>query len=106
AMSALTFGSLQQIAKFFSDNTVHLFERDSLYEAYIDWVRQTHRSMSTRLLPLSMTMGQLVSHLIVAATQISELKPVQGFLQHLDDSTDEHSLGFNYFVAQLREVFM
>ncbi|KAF0685123.1 Aste57867_22948 [Aphanomyces stellatus] len=105
-LAATTFSSLQQTAKFFSQSTKHLLDRDALHEAYLEWVKYCHNTMSTRLLPLNMTFAQLVAHILEMAALYQALNPLLGYVSMWEKSTEDSTPGFQYFVAQLREVFM
>ncbi|KAH9133197.1 hypothetical protein AeRB84_020671 [Aphanomyces euteiches] len=105
-LSVMTYGSLQQTATYFSANARRLFDRDALYETYEEWIRQTHRMMVMRLLPMRMTMTQLTNHILLAAAQIPQLSYLGSFAEDMEKKIDEHSPGFDFFVAQMREVYM
>ncbi|ETW03880.1 hypothetical protein, variant [Aphanomyces invadans] len=108
ALSTLTFESLQQHASFFSDNAIHLLDRDTLHQAFLEWIQRTHHVLSTRLAPVGMTMAQLTQTILQTATHVRELHSLERHIKGLNDAaaSDQNSPGFDYFVAQLREVYM
>ncbi|RHZ00951.1 hypothetical protein DYB37_006462 [Aphanomyces astaci] len=107
ALSSLTLASLHQHVAFFSTNAGHLLDRDALYEAFVQWIQWSHRILTNQLALFNMTLPQLTKTIMQSAAQLRELNPIDECLQRLNESTgDRNSPGFDYFVAQLREVYM
>ncbi|RLO05800.1 hypothetical protein DYB28_011127 [Aphanomyces astaci] len=107
ALSSLTLASLHQHVAFFSTNAGHLLDRDALYEAFVQWIQWSHRILTNQLALFNMTLPQLTKTIMQSAAQLRELNPINECLQRLNESTgDRNSPGFDYFVAQLREVYM
>ncbi|RHY29068.1 hypothetical protein DYB32_005470 [Aphanomyces invadans] len=109
-LSLFTFESIRQSCAAFAAATPHLLQRDALHQAYQTWLGSIHAQLTTRLLPLNLTISQLVNHVQDAMTHIPELHALHRSVQNqqthpLDDSHTTNN-AFDYFVAQLREVFM
>ncbi|CAK4662174.1 unnamed protein product, partial [Aphanomyces euteiches] len=51
-------------------------------------------------------MTQLTNHILLAAAQIPQLSYLGSFAEDMEKKIDEHSPGFDFFVAQMREVYM
>ncbi|KAF0720594.1 Aste57867_187 [Aphanomyces stellatus] len=106
ALAATTHTSLQQTALLFSQNTKHLLNRDALLDAYYEWVKYCHNTMSARLVPLSMTIDQLVANILKNAAHFKVLNSTLTEATASAAWTRNATPGFEYFVAQLREIFM
>ncbi|KAF0720595.1 Aste57867_188 [Aphanomyces stellatus] len=106
ALAGLTYGALQHICSYFSSCTEHLLNREALHEAYLEWVKQSHQAITARLMPLNLSVSQLTAHVLHAAFQFEALQSVRTYVDAWDKLADVSTPGFDYFVAQLREVFM
>ncbi|KDO25653.1 hypothetical protein SPRG_08952 [Saprolegnia parasitica CBS 223.65] len=93
--------------RLFSTYVSVLFNRDQLYEAYALWLAEIHGVVVSHLGRHSETnLTQLVARIVQVSSQIDELRPVQTKLAQLHKMDAQASPGFDYFVAQLREVFL
>ncbi|RHZ00952.1 hypothetical protein DYB37_006463 [Aphanomyces astaci] len=101
-LSLFTFESLKQSEMAFATATPHLLHRDKLLSAYQSWLSNLHANLSTRLYPLNLTIPELVAHIQDAAAVVPHLHPLLSSTSLLTEYDD----GFDYFVAQLREVYM
>ncbi|KAF0685122.1 Aste57867_22947 [Aphanomyces stellatus] len=105
-LAATTFSSLQQTANFYSQSAIHLLDKDALLEAYFEWIKFSHNTISTRLMPLNMTFTKLAAHILEVASQFHELNALHAYMTNWETCSEDATPGFQYFVAQLREVFM
>ncbi|ETV65766.1 hypothetical protein, variant 1 [Aphanomyces astaci] len=101
-LSLFTFESLKQSEMAFATATPHLLHRDKLLSAYQSWLSNLHANLTTRLYPLNLTIPDLVAHIQDAAAVVPLLHPLLSSTSLLTEYDD----GFDYFVAQLREVYM
>ncbi|EQC37708.1 hypothetical protein, variant [Saprolegnia diclina VS20] len=93
--------------RLFSSYVAVLFNRDQLYEAYASWLAEIHGVVVSHLGRHSETnLTQLVARIVQLSSQVDELRPVQTKLTQLHKMDAQASPGFDYFVAQLREVFL
>ncbi|ETW03892.1 hypothetical protein H310_04317 [Aphanomyces invadans] len=108
ALSTVTFAAFKLNAKLFSDNAERLLDRDALYDAYVEWIELCHHAMADRLQRFNTSLAQLTDAIIHATTtHHDEWKPLSTSITALlDDPRGSTTPEFDYFVAQLREVYM
>ena len=109
-LSAVTFEAMTQNHRAFTSYTHTLLDRSALFETYEEWMLGQYALFNTRLLPLQLTLEILDKHIRYASTCVDALADVRAYLKKLDTITvisqTDTSYMFEYFVAQLREVYM
>ncbi|KAF0685124.1 Aste57867_22949 [Aphanomyces stellatus] len=99
-LSQLTLESVRQNAAFFSAVVPRLLDRDALHAAYAAWLVHVHTQLTTRLVPMGLSIDQLTMH-------VMDTPALARVREYVDAAAAaDTSLGLDYFVAQLREVFM
>ncbi|OQR91903.1 hypothetical protein ACHHYP_04250 [Achlya hypogyna] len=94
-------------ATLFGSYTQVLFNRDQLFEAYTSWLAELHAVVAARLsAAFDASVPQLVAQIVQLAGQSDSLGTVHAKIHLLNSRESQPSVGFDYFVAQLREVYL
>ncbi|OQR81669.1 hypothetical protein THRCLA_11521, partial [Thraustotheca clavata] len=104
--SVLAF-MLEANSSLFSSYTAVLFNRDQLFEAYTSWLNEIYAVVSARLgASFEATLSKVVLDIVQLSSKVPDLQPLQTKLHLLNTMDAQASIGFDYFVAQLREVYL
>ncbi|OQR83219.1 hypothetical protein ACHHYP_14947 [Achlya hypogyna] len=101
-----SFDVLVQNARQFAQSTPYLFVRGDLTQAYLAWLGSHFHLLNARLGAVGTHLGHVASHIAHAAATAPEFLATRGYMEALDAPEATNSAGFDYYVAQLREVYM
>ncbi|EQC37709.1 hypothetical protein SDRG_04736 [Saprolegnia diclina VS20] len=90
----------------FTQSTGFLFVRGDLAQSYVAWLNNYYHLLNARLGALGTHLGHVAGHIAHAASSVPELHSTRVYLDGLDAPETANTAGFDYYVAQLREVYM
>ncbi|OQR89190.1 hypothetical protein THRCLA_09867, partial [Thraustotheca clavata] len=98
---------LQSNPTLFTSYIDVLFNRDHLFEAYASWLNEVYVIANNSLAIIyESSLSQLVMEIVKLASKLDELHLLQAKIHQLNSMEAQSTLGFDYFVAQLREAYL